>query len=232
LPSAKKKLILQILILVAAPIAFGFIFAIFIFPLLIRVTGAAKMSEPMAQGDEFALQSPILNTPNAFISTTSFTLSGFAEPNATITILVDGREFPIKEPLVVTSSGEFSTEISLPDEGEYQISAYSLDPATKQTSPASNAFSVTVDLTTPLLVLPDLKNNQEFVGRDHQNLTIAGSTEPRAKIYLNDRLFRADTKGQFNIYYELSEGDNVLNFSVEDEAGNQSQTQLTVKFKQ
>ncbi|MCL2110400.1 hypothetical protein FWH30_02360 [Microgenomates group bacterium] len=226
----KKALIVQTVIFVSAPILMGIMFAIFVIPFLIKVTGYAKMSQTTSQSSALVPQSPILNAPPTHIATTQLTISGFAEPNHTVIILVNDKEISSDHSLVVPSSGEFSTELNLSTEGEYTISAYSIDPESKQNSPSSPKFSVTVDLTTPTISFSDLTNRQEIVGRDNQTLTISGTTKPQAKIYLNDRLSRADAEGKFNLRLELTEGDNVLNFVVEDEAGNKMTEQLTVRF--
>jgi hypothetical protein len=49
-------------------------------------------------------------------------------------------------------------------------------------------------------------------------------------VYLNDRLIVVDEAGQFSTTYYLNEGENVLRFVAIDQAGNQGELEIKVKF--
>jgi hypothetical protein len=64
----------------------------------------------------------------------------------------------------------------------------------------------------------------------NRNTLVSGETEPHAKVYLNDRLIVVDEAGQFSTTYYLNEGENVLRFVAIDQAGNQGELEIKVKF--
>ncbi len=79
-------------------------------------------------------------------------------------------------------------------------------------------------------MIDDLKDGQEIVGKEKKNLMIKGITEAKAAVVVNTQQTRADDEGSFSLEYTLSEGDNQLEITANDAAGNQSEV-LALKIK-
>ena len=70
---------------------------------------------------------------------------------------------------------------------------------------------------------------KNLVGRDKQLLTVAGTTEPLAKVLVNSVQTTSNDQGEFSLSYPLQEGENQLTIAISDRAGNTATWEEIVK---
>jgi len=224
----KKKVVRQTIFLsiVAVILLFGFIFVIL--PGVIRF--ALNLSDTgisLEQKDTFPPQVPIISAPAAATSQASLTIEGFAEADSQVIFVINGQE---AEQVAVGSDGSFSQEVSL-SEGENRIKAYSVDQEENE-SATSTTYTVIFDNTVPEISLTTPENGQEFVSKSNQSISVEGTTEPDARVFVNGRRYLADSEGLFKATVRLSEGDNTITLKAEDAAGQTAELEISVRFKE
>lgn len=166
---------------------------------------------------------PRIDTPDDYTSDSEIRLTGSAEQNATVTILLNGKS---KE-ILVDASGSFTTEIELTN-GENEISAFTTDQAGNESS-RSKTFIIVFDNQKPELVIVRPTDGQTI--SDNNNITtIEGSTNEEAKITINGRFVVVNDDNSFTYDYQLSEGENELIIVATDMANNSIETTLRVTY--
>ncbi|MCA9340729.1 MAG: hypothetical protein KDA17_07480, partial [Candidatus Saccharibacteria bacterium] len=68
-------------------------------------------------------------------------------------------------------------------------------------------------------------------GKESKLFTITGTTEPNAKVAINDRFLFARSDGTFSYQLQLTEGENTINFVITDKANNQFEQSLKITYK-
>jgi hypothetical protein len=61
-------------------------------------------------------------------------------------------------------------------------------------------------------------------------IIVRGTTIPKADVYVNDSIARADTQGNFSVQVTLDEGDNTIVVITNDTEGNYSEKDITVTY--
>lgn len=176
--------------------------------------------------DTFPPQVPILSSPVEATYSASIKLSGFAEPESTVILVLDGQKH---DEISVTEAGEFEYDFKL-KEGENSFVLYGIDQV-ENTSETTRKYVVVYDKDAPVITIESPENDAVIESKINQVLSISGKTEAGAKIYLNDRLLSTRSDGTFTGTYNLSEGENSLKFRAIDRAGNESETELKVTFR-
>jgi len=217
----------QILIIFFLIIASGLAYLIFIFPFLVQWTGQLNSSKYVAPDHSVRPQTPLFDTPNSYTNQDILTLTGYGTPSTRIQFILNGDDSSRLQ-TAVALNGEFSASLEL-EEGENTLQAYSFDDA-GHTSAQTKEYSITLDTQTPEIDLETPENHQEFHGRDQQQITIKGHSEPGARIIINERSTRADVDGYFELEYRLSEGENKLEIQASDAAENQNTVTINVTF--
>lgn len=206
------------------------ILAIFIFaliPILIRVTGIfVDTGLPGAEQDTVPPRPPSISAPPDATFSATVALRGFSEANSTVVVVVNGEELA---EVTAEDDGTFEAEVSLQDE-ENEVWLYAVDQAENE-SELSSSYQIRYDTIPPTLELETVEDGQQVEQRKNQSLAVRGSTEPNAKVYLNDRLVFARSDGSFSTSFQLAEGDNELRFRVVDEAGNETEQTIQVSFR-
>ncbi len=116
------------------------------------------------------------------------------------------------------------------DEGHYELSVSATDQVSNS---AQKSVQFIIDKTAPNITINDLVDGQQL---DINLININGSTEPRARVTLNNEGAQyqivADENGQFTFTdIALKDGDNPLRFAATDQANNASaETLITVTF--
>lgn len=223
----QQKLAKQTAILIGLAFVILAVFIFALIPTLIRVTGLfVDTGLPGAEQDTVPPRPPSISAPpNATFSAT-VALSGFSEAESDVVVVVNGEELVT---VTAEDDGTFETEVSLQEE-DNEIWLYAIDQAENE-SELSRSYQIRYDTTAPTLELETVEDGQQVEQRKNQSLAIRGSTEPNAKVYLNDRLVFARSDGSFSTSFQLSEGDNELRFRVVDEAGNETEETIRVNFR-
>lgn len=224
----QKKIFQQTLLIIGAAIAVVIIFLFVILPAVIRL--AVNLSEGtigFEEQDTVPPQTPIVSAPPQATTESLVTISGFGEAGSTVRLVVNGAQ---AEQTTVDEEGAFAIDVGL-EPGENTVTAYSIDPAENE-SGLSPEFTIISDNQAPEIVLTSPEDGQEFVSKQNQSITVEGTTEPDAFVFINGRRYRADEEGAFSASVRLSEGDNELQLRAEDQAGNETELTLTVSFKE
>jgi hypothetical protein len=206
--------------------ALGIILLALIFiPMLIRFLGG--LGGPVANiEDDLPPQVPHLSAPVEATYSAQIAISGFTTPKAEVFILKNGEK---NTQVTADDSGNFSTDVSL-SEGENRISAYSANG--KLESEASQEFFTIFDNQEPKLEVTEPVDGQTIEGKKNQTATIKGTTEGGSRIYLNGRLVFVGEDGTFSTTHHLENGENILNFVITDKAGNTSEQEMKVNFRE
>ena len=167
----------------------------------------------------------LLAAPPEAIFSSQILLKGYADPNAKVVFVLNGEQVEEKE---VNDEGEFSQEVQL-DEGVNQLSIYAVNERGTE-SLQTKTYDIIYDNEPPQITVTEPKPDSVIELKRNRNTLVSGETEPHAKVYLNDRLIVVDEAGQFSTTYYLNEGENVLRFVAIDQAGNQGELEIKVKF--
>lgn len=175
-----------------------------------------------------------LPTPDSVATTGRPMMSGTAEPNATVTVFINGQEAGTT---TADASGAwtFTPPTQLAD-GRYEVKAHATDVA-GNTGPETTQVGFNVDSTAPNppVIITPARNAALDIDRPFD---ITGTSEPNARvtIYLDGRpvLFvTADGQGRWSATVPanaLAEGNHTVSAEALDPAGNQGLRAQDVPF--
>lgn len=219
----QKKLMNQTLVFGALSLGILVFFGLVVIPGVIRFFGKSTVN--LNSDADVPPQIPLLSAPVQATSSAEIPLKGFNEAGNTIVILNNGSETSRE---AVKEDGSFSITVRL-QEGENRLSAYAVNQSGKE-SAVTNQYSVELDTTPPKLEIQEPQENQSIQGKKDQNLTVKGTSDPKTRVYLNDRLLFSKEDGSFTSTFRLANGENRLLFKAIDEAGNITEKEILVTF--
>lgn len=167
-----------------------------------------------------SLVSPSLTAVPATTNSNSVSVSGNATGYDTVYVYVNDEKV---NSVKVGTNGDFSSDISLAQEGTYKISVAGVKGfPTRYLSAQSLEETIVVDRQAP--VLTDVKYSSE-VGT--KTFTVTGTAEKGAQVIVKRGTdyysVVADDQGNFKIAsIALDEGANVFNMVIKDTAGNET----------
>lgn len=180
--------------------------------------------------DTTAPAAPVITSPvdGAISNNPTPTITGTAEPGATVEVIVDGR--PVGR---ATADNEGNWRYTLTQsqalpEGEHTVVARAIDPVGNE-GPASPPTTFTVDTTVPQP--PEITSPRAGSSTRDDTPTITGTAEPgiRVLIYVDDVLIGQTTAGVDGRWsftpseaQALSEGEHIIEARAVDPSGNRS----------
>ncbi|HYH66692.1 MAG TPA: Ig-like domain-containing protein [Urbifossiella sp.] len=179
--------------------------------------------------------SPDTEVPGDRITaSTTLTLTGTAEANSTVTLVVDGVVFGTT---TADASGNWSRAgVGVLAAGPRSFTARATDSAGNTSAPSA-AFVVTIDATAPAApvitgVTPDTGASPTDRITNTGGLTVTGTAEPNSTVRVFDNgtalgLTTADGSGNWSLAVALAEGSHPLTARATDVAGNASGPSLT-----
>ena len=186
--------------------------------------GSAQGGATAFRVDATLPAAPVLSAPAAAVSTNAATLavSGTAEPDVTIELLLDGV---VVDTVVADALGLFGYDLALPaTDGARVLTAVAVDGAGNR-SPASTPVTVTVDRTAPAAAAIAAPAEGGWVTTG--TVVVSGSAEPGATVRITadtgvtvDVTAAAD--GSFQTSLALPDGARSVSVRVLDAAGNGS----------
>lgn len=222
----KKKVMRQTIIMAIVSIIVLLIFIFVIIPGFFRLTtNFFDSSNPFQQSDNIAPQVPLISSPVTATSSAKLKVVGFGEPESDLIVVLNGSK---EEPLKISEDGSFELDITL-DEGENTISAYSIDKAENE-SGLTRDYIVLLDTSVPKLEISEPEDGASFESRANQSVTLKGSTDTDAKIYVNRRVVFPNDEGDFEHTLRLEEGENTIEIKAEDKAKNSTTLELKLNF--
>jgi hypothetical protein len=224
----QQKMVRQTVLIVITAISLLAAFIFVIMPQFIRLADSFfNGSEGVVESqDQVPPQTPILAAPVSATNSASLPISGVGEAGSQVVLVVNGERLA---DVKIDDLGEFEFSVQL-TEGENALAVFSVDEAGNE-SVETREYRVELDMLAPEIELESPQDGDNIDLRKNQITTIKGMTEPKAKVFINDRLVYARADGGFSMSFKLEEGENKLKFKVEDKGGNVSEKEITVKFR-
>lgn len=221
----KQEFAKQTVVLILLSIVIGVIFIVIVLPNGVRLFFEIfDKQTDISQSEMVPPQSPIVSSPPTYINQENLELTGYAEPNSKIEVQVNNQKQLITD---VDDSGNFSLSAKLV-EGDNIIKLYNIDSYGNESVPRE--LSVVFDQTQPEIIVNQPQDGAEFKLKEEEVIQIQGETEPRSKVFINDRLNYAGNDGKFSSRFKLSRGENVIKIRVVDLAGNDNEKEIKVKY--
>lgn len=178
--------------------------------------------------DEFAAIKPnpplLVNVPHAAKDYT-VSLNGFAAAGLTINLFVNG---PQVDTTTVGADGQFTfNNVTLID-GNNTIFARAIDKDNNQSDP-STQYTVVVDKEKPKIDIEYPKDGNTIRNLD-KRVTIKGKVNKKATLIINDKTAVLRPDLTFEFLLGLIEGDNEIRIKATDEAGNENEEKIHVKY--
>jgi len=225
----QRKVLVQSLVLLFFSIAFLVLFIFIILPLTARIVELipSKTSTPQTDANKgIPPQTPALLPILSATNSAQLSISGYGEAETTMTLYDNGTRV---QEVKAGASGQFSfTDFTISD-GDNEIIVSSRNSA--GTEARSTPHTITLDTTPPTLVIQQPTDGSTVTIKRDQVVAIKGQTDPKTKVFLNDKFLFIDARGNFTGTFQLAEGDNALNFHLIDQAGNVTDKSMKVSFK-
>ncbi len=223
----EKKLVMQIVFFLLLSVVLVAVFALVVVPNVIKLMSGSNVStQIVVKPSSVPPQIPFVAAPIAATNSAQLTVTGFSQIGNQIVILDNSQELSKAD---VQNDGSFSASITL-QTGDNLLTAYAINKSNKQQSAVSQANLVNFNDQAPKLDLTQPTDGQTNVGSKNQKLSIQGTTDPGSKVSLNDGLVFVNADGTFTSTFQLSSGDNNLDFKATNAAGNSTEKKLTVHY--
>lgn len=223
----KQELTKQSIVLLILSIVIGAIFIVVVLPNAVRLFFEVLDSQTIIEESSgLPPQTPLIEAPASHTNNPKLELTGYASANSTVHLLLNSQKETSVE---VDDEGMFEVEIAL-NEGENLLSLFATDD--NDTESQTVNYQVTLDTSEPEIKIGRPEPDQKFELKENQTIQVEGETKPRARVFIDGRMVIADAEGLFSQRYHLSEGENNIEIRVVDQAGNESETELTVFFRE
>jgi hypothetical protein len=223
----QQQLIMQIISLFALTVSLSLAFLFLLFPYLIKISGQINSAKYQPNQQQLKPQPPLLNAPPLYTRENLLKITGFATPESQIQFVINQDE-KSEHLLSVGLNGEFLFNFDL-TKGDNELAAYVID-AQGQKSDLTKTYKIVLDQDKPELELTEPAST-DIVGKDKQQLTFKGQTEPKATVLINTIQGKADNDGKFEINYLLREGENKIVIHISDQAENSQDWDLTINYR-
>ncbi len=222
----KKELTKQSIVLILFSIILGSIFIFLILPNAVRFFfDFLDQETSLTPTDTIPPQPPIVAAPPRATAESKVKLEGYGESEAKVILKVNNQQ---QDKVTISNEGEFTVEAKL-KEGDNQIQLYSVDDAGNES--VTRSFEIVKDTENPPIKIESPEDGESFELKENQIITIQGETEPRSKVYINDHLIYSNSKGEFDYRLRLNQGKNDIQIRVVDIAGNSSEHELSVSYR-
>ena len=114
-------------------------------------------------------------------------------------------------------------------QGDNSIKAKIVTDKNKQ-SEYSNTLKITYSNKPPELSI-DSPHDGDTIKKDQSPIDITGKSTPGAKVTVNEFWAIEGENGSFTYAYTLKDGENKIKVAAKDEAGNQTEKEITIKVE-
>lgn len=174
--------------------------------------------------DKLSPAPPLFTSSISATNIAVFTLTGSGEPKSKLIIFHNGKQ----EEIDINEDGSFSHDATLV-EGENTFSGRVRDGSGNE-SQNSREYSVKYDAVAPELEIIYPVDAQTFQGTTEQNLTIKLKTNEEAEITINGRVVTSLGENEYSFQTKLLEGQNTFNIKTKDEAGNETEKNISLTY--
>jgi hypothetical protein len=168
--------------------------------------------------------SPRMIIPYEATNSALIKISGYAENETEVELLLNGVSYNKEE---VDENGSFVFEEIELTEGENYIQAVTISKD-NISSDISSTFSVNYDKTSPYL---DITNpDEDSVEVESLDYEIRGETESGSSVTIDNNIAVVDDMGQFKLKIQLISGENEVEITSRDLAGNETSEKIKIKY--
>lgn len=221
----KKSLVfslLGIIVITGLLVKFGVPFLV---NLAVFVSGSKESSKSSSFNTQDFIASPILNSIPDATNSAKTIVSGSALPDMSVKLYINDN---LVDTTNTDEQGLFSFgEVKL-SKGENTIKALVESRSGKESNP-SNLATILFKDDPPSLSVDNPKDGQTF-SKDENNVNVSGKTDSGAKITVNDYWAVVDVNGNFSYNLRLKDGENPITIKAVDQAGNTTETKITVSY--
>ena len=218
---------------------FGIIVILFVLikfgvPALINFSLFLAHNKDQAAATKTSSQSPSILLPpslnQSFTATNSatITVTGTATANQKVELYVNNN---LTDIVSTKNDGSFTfKDVSLIS-GQNTIEAKA--KVDNKESDFSEPIMVSYEKSAPSLSVDSPQDNQTFSGGNQQDITVKGKTDNNnIHVTVNGFWATLDANGNYSYTLHLQNGSNQIKVIAQDEAGNQTEKDITVNFNQ
>jgi hypothetical protein len=224
--SNKKKAYLYIFLTIISLILLLFLGIPSIVKMASFLTELRSSGEPIGVEDTTPPAPPQMDELPEATNKSAMTISGTAESGATVVIYLNGEALET----IADNSGEFSYTSGI-NKGENVVYALVRDSAGNE-SQTTQEYFIVFDNEAPDLDISSPEDGAEFFGSKQRQVSIEGATEENVKVTINERFVVVESDGTFTFTTTLNEGENGFSIKAEDNAGNQEEKTITLRFSE
>lgn len=221
----KKTLLLSILgivLIIFLLIKFGI-------PLIVNFTLliSGSKNDPStinSRNDSSFIMPPLLNPLSSATNSAKISISGIASQKQIISLYLNDQ---MQDKTKVKNDNTFSFEDLILSEGENVIKAKATD--NDKESSFSEPMTIIYKNSPPHLSIDSPSDGQSF-SKEENSIIVSGSTDPGAKITINDLWAIVDANGNYAKNLLLKEGENNIVVIAIDEAGNKTELKIKVNY--
>lgn len=198
-------------------------------PALARLAGnlIATDSSP-SQKYELKPTPPIISDIPEATHSATVAINGFAQPGIDVIMYLNGAEIGRK---LTSESGTFTFANVPIAPGDNEVYAYTSTPQGLM-SEKSKQYIIILDNEKPTVTLDTPKDGDVRRGSTERIVNfVGGVNEEGAKVYIGERMAILMSDGKFNLPYQLLEGDQEIAIKAIDSAGNESVTNIKLRWE-
>jgi hypothetical protein len=184
-------------------------------------------NSPITSTDKTPPAPPTFKTLPDFTNQAAASISGTAEPSATVKLTFNGNE----QDTLVDKDGNFSFQNLTLQNGDNTFFAFAVD-SSGNISQKSLEKKIVYDNKPPALSVDSPMDGSKFFGSGQRQVTIQGTTDSGANVTINDRIVSVDDSGKFQYTLTLEDGDNKFAIKSIDQAGNSTEKDITLNFSE
>lgn len=181
---------------------------------------------PNEKEDQIPPSPPIFYSLVDATNSAKINIDGSAEEGAVVNLFINDLE---KDKTISETDGHFLFSNIILESGENEIAAQATDK-TGNVSQKSKTISIIFDNLPPKIEIIQPTENSSFPP-DKRKIEIKGQTDAGASLTINEHLVIVDSQGNFTFPFTLSAGQNTINFTAIDQAGNQAESSLNLRLE-
>ncbi|KKQ80137.1 MAG: Bacillopeptidase-like protein [Candidatus Daviesbacteria bacterium GW2011_GWA1_38_7] len=184
-----------------------------------------EVQAPISEG--ITLAPPVLSIPFEATNSAAIKIKGYASPKLSVKIYVDND---LKDIVNTSDDGNFqSNEITL-NTGTNSIHGQTSDNTGHTSLPSKTIFLAYLN-KKPQLDITSPEDNQTITG--DKKVTVSGKVTPKdgVSVTINGTLVILKDDGSFTQTIEINDGDNNLNITAKDAAGNITEATRGVTYQ-
>ncbi|PWU23560.1 hypothetical protein C5B42_02485 [Candidatus Cerribacteria bacterium 'Amazon FNV 2010 28 9'] len=223
----RKTLIRQTLLFFAAGLGVIVTFMYVLIPIYSKILSITNKPSaiPKATPTSIILP-PNLISPYTATNSATISIKGTALPNMTILL---GQNGQIGPQTTATASGDFEFDNLTLNSGDNLFIAYAQDQSGAR-SDGSAPLHVNFTTDAPKLDVTSPTDGTTITQHKQQVISVTGTTDSGNKITINNQFVFVSTSGAFTGQVQLQPGANSIAIKATNDAGNQTEKDVTVNY--